>query len=155
MTINSNFIDDLDRTSTDTTKGQFSRFSSSLEDGLVETKIVRNRTQRVYIGKHLIARACVQNRNRDRAALILEFDSMHGNIKRCIIDRGDLVSHCVKKIFTILLERGYFYELKQRKLLLDYLSSLGCELPELIFEEVERICLNLDILVFDEGKQSS
>jgi hypothetical protein len=155
MTINSNFIDDPNQTSTDTTKGQFSRFSSSLEDGLVETKIVRSRTQRVYIGKHLVAIASVQNRDKNRAALILEFESMRGNIKRCIISRGDLVGHGVKRIFTILLARGYCYKPKQRSVLLDYLSDLGCELPEIIVEEIDRIFLNLDILVFDEGKQSS
>jgi hypothetical protein len=149
MVVNPNSINDPNRTATDTSKCQISRFSSSLEDGLVEMRIVKNRTQRVYIGKHLIAIASVQNRDKNRAALILEFEAMHGNINRCIISRGDLVGHGVKKIFTILLTRGYYYELKQRNVLLDYLSGLGCELPEIIVSEIDRVCLNLDFLVFD------
>lgn len=149
MAANSNFIDDPNRSSTDTSKSQISQFSSSIEDGLVGIRIVKNRPQRIYIGKHLVAIASVQNHKRDRAALILEFEAMHGNINRCIISRGDLVGHGVKKIFTLLLARGYYYELKQRNVLLDYLSGLGCELPEIIVDEIDRICLNLDVLVFD------
>jgi hypothetical protein len=132
-----------------TFKDQLSQFSSSIGSGLVETRIIKGSRQHVCIGKHLVAIAFVQSRQGNQAALRLEFESMNGNIKRCIISRCDLVGRGGKKIFATLLSRGYYYELKQREALLDYLSGLGCELPEIIADETDRICLDLDKLVFD------
>jgi hypothetical protein len=124
-------------------------FTSSLEKGLIETRIVRGQARQIYIGKHLIAIAFVQNRKRDQAALVLEFESMHCNTKRCLISRGDLVGRGVKRIFESLLARGYYYEPKQRDALLGYLSGLGCELPEVIADEADRISMDINSLVFN------
>ena len=126
-----------------------SQFSSSIDSGLVKTKIAKGQTLRVYIGKHLIAIASVQNREENQAALILEFESMNGSIKRCLISRGDLVGCGRKKIFSTLLARGYYYERKHQDVILDYLSELGCGLPEIIANELDRIVMDLDKLVFD------
>jgi hypothetical protein len=82
-----------------TSKGQLSQFSSSLESGLVEMRIVRNQPQQFYIGKYLVAIAFIQNRAGNKAALLLEFESIHGNLRRCIVARGDLVGRGVKPAF--------------------------------------------------------
>ncbi|WP_373539339.1 hypothetical protein [Chamaesiphon sp.] len=125
------------------------QFSSSIDSGLVKTKIVKGQPLQVHIGKHLIAIASVQNREENQAALILEFESMNGSIKRCLISRGDLVGCGREKIFSTLLARGYYYERKHHDVILDYLSGLGCGLPEIIADELTRIGMELDNLVFD------
>jgi hypothetical protein len=123
------------------------RFSSSLASGLVETRIVKGQSLQVYLGKHLAAIASVQNREENQSALILEFESMNGNLKRCFISRGDLVGRGGKKIFASLLARGYYYERKHQDVILDYLSGLGRELPEIIAYEGDFIGVDLSKLV--------
>ena len=125
------------------------RFNSSIDSGLRSYQFRKNCRTQVYIGKHLIAIASVQNREENQAALILEFQSMNGSIKRCLISRGDLVGCGREKIFSILLARGYYYERKHQDVILDYLSGLGCGLPEIIADELNRIAMDLDKLVFD------
>jgi hypothetical protein len=123
------------------------QFSSSINDGLSCYQIKKNCRSQVSIGKHLAAIASVQSRQGEQAALLLEFESMHGNIKRCIVRREDLARRGGKKIFTSLLARGYYYELKHQKVILDYLSGLGCGLPEIIADEFDRIGMDLNKLV--------
>lgn len=130
---------------------QLSQFSSSVEDGLTEMRIFRNRPRRVYIGKHLIGIAYIQNRASNQAALILEFETIQGNRNRCIAYRRDLVGRGSKKIFGSLLARGYHYDRNQRDAILDYLSELGAELPTIILQKHERADLYLDVLVLDGG----
>jgi hypothetical protein len=125
------------------------QFSSSIDSGLVKTKIVKGQSLQVYIGKHLAAIASLQSRQGDQAALLLEFESMYGNVKRCIIRREDLVSRGGKKIFTSLLARGYYYELKHQEVILDYLSGLGRSLPIIIADEFDRIGMDVNKLVLD------
>jgi hypothetical protein len=125
------------------------QFSSSIDSGLVKTKITKGQPRQVYIGRHLIAIASVQNREENQSELILEFESMNGSIKRCVISRGDFVGRGKKKIFSTLLERGYCYERKHQDAILDYLSSLGGELPEIIADGIDRIAMDLSKVVFD------
>jgi hypothetical protein len=141
----------------DSQPGQFSsistddvpRFNSSIENGLRFYQVKKGCRAQVSIGKHLVAIASIQNRQGDRAALLLEFESIQREIKRCIVRREDLVSCGGEKIFASLLARGYYYRLEYRDVILDYLSGLGGELPEIIADGIDRIAMDLSKLVFD------
>jgi hypothetical protein len=123
------------------------RFNSSIDNGLRFYQIKKNCRSQVSIGKHLTAIASIQSRQGDQAALVLEFESMHCDIKRCIIRREDLVSRGGEKIFASLLARGYYYDLEHQASILVYLSGLGVGLPEIIADEITRIGMDLEKLV--------
>ncbi len=123
------------------------RFDSSIANGLRFYQIEKNCRSQVCIGKHLVAIASVQDAQGDNAALVLEFELMNGNIKRCLIRREDLVSRGGEKIFASLLARGYHYDLEHQASILVYLSGLGVGLPEIIADEFGRIGMDLEKLV--------
>jgi hypothetical protein len=125
------------------------QFSSSINNGLRFYQIKKNCRSQVCIGKHLVAIASIQSRQGDQAALVLEFAAGNGNIKRCLIRREDLISRGGEKIFASLLARGYYYDLEHQASILVYLSGLGVGLPEIVADELNRIAMDLDKLVFD------
>jgi hypothetical protein len=124
------------------------RFNSSIDSGLRSYQFRKNCRTQVCIGKHLVAIASIQSRQGDQAALVLEFAAGNGNIKRCLIRREDLISRGGEKIFASLLARGYYYDLEHQASILVYLSGLGVGLPEIIADEITRIGMELEKLVF-------
>lgn len=110
-------------------KSQPSQFSSSIKSGLVKTRIARNQPQEVYIGNHLVAIDLIQINGDGDLKLMLEFESIDGTTRRCIISRLDLAGRGTTKIFSTLLAQGYCFERKYRNAIIDYLLKLGEEIP--------------------------
>lgn len=127
------------------------RFNSSINAGLRSHHLRKNCLAQVYVGKHLTAIAYLQSRFGHEAALLLEFESIHGSIKRCIVRREDFACGG-KKVFACLLSRGYCYDLKHQETILNYLSGLGAGLPEILADEQDRICMDLDKIVLDVAR---
>jgi putative DNA primase/helicase len=100
-------------------------FTSSIEDGLVK---VTNMSKE-YIGNHLIAIAIIDNPDEDGAALLLEFKTFKGTIRRWTMLRAFLAGDA-SSILEGLFSRGYVFKREQRGLLLDYLYSLGADIAQ-------------------------
>jgi putative DNA primase/helicase len=95
-------------------------FTSSVEDGLQKINNISNE----YIGNHLTAIATIDNPDEDGSALLLEFTTFKGSIRRWSMLRADLAGDA-KSIIEGLLSRGYSFKREQKGLLLDYLYDLG------------------------------
>jgi putative DNA primase/helicase len=104
---------------------KYARFTSSIEDGLVKVTNVSSE----YIGNHLTAIACIDNPDEDGAALLLEFKTFKGTIRRWTMLRAFL-SGDASSIVEGLLARGYAFKRDQKGLLLDYLFGLGADIAE-------------------------
>jgi putative DNA primase/helicase len=102
-----------------------SHFTSSIEDGLAK---VTNMSKE-YIGNHLTAIACIDNPDGDGAALLLEFKTFKGDIRRWTMLRAFLAGDA-SSIVEGLFSRGYVFKREQRGLLLDYLYGLGANITE-------------------------
>ena len=102
-----------------------SYFTSSFEDGLEK---VTNTTSE-YIGNHLVAIAVIDNPAQDGSALLLEFATFKGAIRRWTMLRAFLAGDA-NAIVEGLLSRGYAFKREHKGLLLDYLYSLGKHIPE-------------------------
>ena len=76
------------------------------------------------IGNHLEAIAVVDNPEQNQSALLLEFKTFQGHIRRVVILRSDLAGDGTA-ITSMLLGLGYHYNRKQKAPLLDYLHGLG------------------------------
>ena len=100
-------------------------FTSSIEDGLVKVTNI----SREYIGNHLTAIACIDNPDEDGAALLLEFKTFKGTIRRWTMLRAFLAGDA-SSIVEGLFSRGYVFKREQRGLLLDYLYGLGANIAE-------------------------
>ena len=100
-------------------------FISSIEDGLLKV----TNMSREYIGNHLTAIACIDNPDEDGAALLLEFKTFKGTIRRWTMLRAFLAGDA-SSIVEGLFSRGYVFKREQRGLLLDYLYGLGANIAE-------------------------
>jgi putative DNA primase/helicase len=100
-------------------------FTSSVEGGL--EKITN--TSNEYIGNHLTAIACINNPDQDGAALLLEFKTFKGIIRRWTMLRAHLAGDG-NSIVEGLLSREYSFKREQKSLLLNYLYDLGANISE-------------------------
>jgi putative DNA primase/helicase len=100
-------------------------FTSSVEDGLEKV----NNISSEYIGNHLTAIACINNPDRDGAALLLEFKTFKGIVRRWTMLRAHLAGDG-NSIVEGLLSREYSFKREQKSLLLDYLYGLGANISE-------------------------
>ena len=100
-------------------------FTSSIEDGLEKV----TNTSSEYIGNHLTAIAVIDNPDQDGAALLLEFQTFKGDIRRWTMLRAFLAGDA-NSIVEGLLSRGYAFKREHKGLLLDYLYGLGKHIPE-------------------------
>jgi uncharacterized protein (DUF927 family) len=101
------------------------RFSSSIGDGLVKEGFDEDE----FIGNHLAAIACVDNPDKDGAALLLEFKTFKGDIRRWTMLRAYLAGDG-SAIAEGLLSRGYNFKRKQKGALLDYIQGLGADVEK-------------------------
>jgi uncharacterized protein (DUF927 family) len=76
------------------------------------------------IGNHLEAIAVVDNPEQNQSALLLEFKTFQGYIRRVVILRSDLAGDGTA-IISMLMGLGYAFKRKQKAPLLDYLHGLG------------------------------
>jgi putative DNA primase/helicase len=105
-------------------------FGSSIERGLELISISDDgEEERESIGNHLQAIAYVNNPEQDSAALLLEFRTILGEVRRVTIPRCELAGEG-REILGGLLGRDYSFKRRQRNLLLDYLHGLGANIPE-------------------------
>ncbi|AFY93146.1 DUF927 domain-containing protein [Chamaesiphon minutus] len=100
-------------------------FISSIEDGLLKVTSMSSE----YIGNHLTAIACIDNPDEDGAALLLEFKTFKGTIRRWTMLRAFLAGDA-SSIVEGLLSRGYSFKREQKGLLLDYLYGLGADISQ-------------------------
>lgn len=100
-------------------------FTSSIEDGLVKVMNISSEC----IGNHLTAIACIDNLDRDGAALLLEFQTFKGEVRRWTMLRAFLAGDA-NSIIEGLLSRGYSFKREHKGLLLDYLYGLGKHLSQ-------------------------
>jgi len=100
-------------------------FTSSVEDGLEKV----TNTSSEYIGNHLTAIAIIDNPDRDGSALLLEFTTFKGEVRRWTMLRAFLAGDA-NAIVEGLLSRGYTFKREHKGLLLDYLYSLGKHISE-------------------------
>jgi putative DNA primase/helicase len=101
-----------------------SHFISSVEDGLVKVTNTPANTSSEYIGNHLAAIAIVDNPEGDGLALLLEFATFKGAVRRWTMLRADLAGDG-NAIIAGLLARGYSFKREHKGLILDYLLGLG------------------------------
>jgi putative DNA primase/helicase len=100
-------------------------FTSSIEDGLEKV----TNTSSEYIGNHLTAIAVIDNPDCDGAALLLEFRTFKGEVRRWTMLRAFLAGDA-NAIVEGLLSRGYSFKREHKGLLLDYLYGLGAAIPQ-------------------------
>jgi putative DNA primase/helicase len=110
-------------------------FWSTPEKGLVWESFERNpetgemnRTT-TKVGNHLRAIAYVDSPEADNAALLLEFKTFRGAIRRLTLPRSGVVSDPAKFVAR-LYDLGYSFKRKQKALLLDYLYELGTDVEQ-------------------------
>jgi uncharacterized protein (DUF927 family) len=110
---------------------QIFHFITSIETGLykVGSKDEHDERQEVreYVGNHLTAIACIDNSDKNGAALLLEFTTFKGEIRRWTMLRAYLAGDG-NAIAEGLLSRGYTYKRKQKGVLLDYIQGLGANI---------------------------
>ncbi len=109
-------------------------FTSSIEGGLVKVATIEDEDGncqqiRESIGNHLVAIACIDNPDRDGAALLLEFKTYKGEIRQWTMLRAFLAGEG-STIAEGLLSRGYDFKRKQKSSLLDYVQSLGSDVEK-------------------------
>jgi putative DNA primase/helicase len=109
--------------------GKTPRFTSSIETGLVESKYTADGERNVTIGNHLEATAWIDNPDQDGAALLLEFKTCKGLIRRWTMRRACLGGDSAE-IVSELSRRGYSFHYEQKKSLLTYLYSLGSKIEQ-------------------------
>jgi putative DNA primase/helicase len=102
-----------------------SYFTSSIEDGLEKV----TNTSSEYIGNHLAAIATINNPDKDGGALLLEFTTFKGEVRRWTMLRAYLAGDA-NAIVEGLLSRDYSFKREQKGLLIDYLYGLGKHIPE-------------------------
>jgi putative DNA primase/helicase len=102
-----------------------SYFTSSVEDGLEKV----TNTSSEYIGNHLAAIATINNPEHDGGALLLEFTTFKGEVRRWTMLRAFLAGDA-NAIVEGLLSRDYSFKREHKGLLLDYLYGLGKHIPE-------------------------
>jgi putative DNA primase/helicase len=109
-----------------------SRFTSTIEDGLAKVRFDEDgeiQGTPESIGNHLAAIACVDNPEKDGAALLLEFKTFKGDIRRWTMLRSYLAGDG-SAIAEGLLSRGYNFKRKQKGALLDYIQGLGADVEK-------------------------
>jgi putative DNA primase/helicase len=104
-------------------------FTSSIEDGLEKVTNTVSSTSSEYIGNHLTAIACINNPDKDGGALLLEFTTFKGEMRRWTMLRAFLTGDA-NSIIEGLLSRDYAFNREHKGLLLDYLYGLGKHIPE-------------------------
>jgi putative DNA primase/helicase len=102
-----------------------SYFTSSIEDGLEKV----TNTSSEYIGNHLAAIATINNPDKDGGALLLEFTTFKGEVRRWTMLRAYLAGDA-NAIVEGLLSRDYSFKREQKGLLIDYLYGLGKHISE-------------------------
>jgi putative DNA primase/helicase len=100
-------------------------FNSSPADGLFKVTNISSE----YIGNHLTAIACIDNPEGDGAALLLEFKTFKGAIRRWTMPRSCLAGDA-RAILEGLFSRGYAFKREQKGALLDYLYGLGADIDK-------------------------
>lgn len=108
------------------------RFTSSIDQGLEKVGLKEDEDGNFHqiresIGNHLTAIACIDNPDRDGAALLLEFKTYKGEIRRWTMLRAFLAGEG-STIAEGLLSRGYDFKRKQKGVLLDYIQGLGTQI---------------------------
>ncbi len=103
-------------------------FRSTIESGLGFVSFQKDKDGEIsesfdLVGNHLVATACIDNPDRDGAALLLEFKTYKGDIRRWTMLRAYLADGSA--IIEGLLSRGYNFKRKQKPSLLDYIQTLG------------------------------
>jgi putative DNA primase/helicase len=104
-------------------------FTSTIESGLGLVSFQKDKDGEIsesfdFVGNHLVAIACIDNPDRDGAALLLEFKTSKGDIRRWTMLRAYLAGDG-SAIVEGLLSRGYSFKRKQKSSLLDYIQTLG------------------------------
>ena len=110
------------------------RFTSSIEQGLEKIGFTEDEDGNFHqlresIGNHLTAIACIDNPDQDGAALLLEFTTYKGEVRRWTMLRAFLAGEG-SAIAEGLLSRGYHFKRKQRSALLDYVQNLGADIEK-------------------------
>jgi putative DNA primase/helicase len=80
------------------------------------------------IGNHLVAIAYVDNVDRNGASIYIEFKTQRNQIVRWLLPRKDLVGN--SEIIAELLARGYWYRVRGRAQLVEYLIGLGSDIEK-------------------------
>lgn len=109
-------------------------FESSPEGGLWRVSLKADddgtmKRVRERMGNHLDCVAYVNNPDSNGAALYLEFKSIRGGIVKWTMDRGYIVSD-TGVMLSELMKRGYHFKLSYKKVLIDYLNSLGADVSK-------------------------
>ncbi len=104
-------------------------FTSSIERGLEKVTKQDGKESKESIRNHLAAIACIDNPDKDGAALLLEFKTFSGEVRQWTMLRAFLAGDA-SSIVEGLLSRGYTFKRKQKGLLLDYLYSLGADITQ-------------------------
>jgi uncharacterized protein (DUF927 family) len=113
-------------------------FTSSLGEGLIYNKVKYKKGggfdgfDQVNIGDHITALAYVDSPTKNEAQLYIEFKARK-ELRTLTIKRADLAGDGTE-VIKFLHENSYFYNRKQKALLLDYLNKLGkdCELSYIV-----------------------
>jgi putative DNA primase/helicase len=108
-------------------------FTSTIESGLGLVSFQKDKDGEIsesfdFVGNHLVAIAGIDNPDRDGAALVLEFKTYKGDIRRWTMLRAYLADGSA--IVEGLLSRGYNFKRKQKFSLLDYIQTLGADVEK-------------------------
>lgn len=124
------------KTSKNITEGgkQRPHFTSTLESGLVFVSFQKDEDGKIiesleFVGNHLEAIACIDNPDRDGAALLLEFKTDKGDIRRWTMQRAYLAGDG-SAIVEGLLSRNYNFKRKKKPSVLDYIQMLGADVEK-------------------------
>ncbi len=115
------------KTPSDSNKEETTKlFTSSIECGLAEVSYEKKDGEPKHnpIGNHLEAIACIDNPDGDGSALLLEFKTFKGLIRRWTMPREYLAGDG-NLLISELYKRQYSFTRDKKALLLDYLSIQG------------------------------
>jgi uncharacterized protein (DUF927 family) len=99
-------------------------FHSSCEEGLIDIYREGKGWAKDWLGNHLTAIAYVENTEESGAALLMEFKTIRGEIRRVTLSRNGLAGNS-SQILDELLNRGWRYNLPSASKIRDYLMNLG------------------------------
>jgi uncharacterized protein (DUF927 family) len=104
------------------------RFETSWDNGLklVTTEVTDEEVKhhRKLIGYHLKAIAYVENPCTCGTGLLIEFRTQRGRLRQELITRSAMMGDGLE-VLRLLADRGYWFELKHKSLLTNYLFHLG------------------------------
>jgi hypothetical protein len=130
----SKFLGKPDSNQDDDFEGGRPHFWSSPEKGLVWESYKKDdetgdfKKSLTAIGHHLDAIAYINNVDKNAASIYIEFKTQRHQIARWLLPRKDLVGK--SDIIGELLARGYWYKVKERAKLVEYLIGLGADVEQ-------------------------